>query len=168
MLSQPRRMFLQNKIMDLQQALFYNDSQSVLKFPTTIINVLQADDVDQVWFMVSRPAQSLNEFEKEFRARLDFYRKGKEYYLHVIGKACVVTDPEEINNVHVLDNAMKILASTTMVLIRMKIVQTFYYPIKKQAPKTKPVRYKLPLRPSNVVKGLQYIIKDIIPVFQSH
>jgi hypothetical protein len=63
---------------------------------------------------------------------------------------------------------MKILASTSMVLIRMKIVKTFYYPIKKQAPKTKPVRYKLPLRPSNVVKGLQYIIKDIIPVFQSH
>jgi len=168
MLSQPRRMFLQSKIMDLQQALFYNDSQCVLKFPTSIINVLQVDDVDQVWFMVRRPVQSLNEFEKEFRARLDFYKKGKNYYLHVIGKACVVTDPEEINNVHGLDNETKKLASTSMALIRMKINKTFYYPIKKQAPKLKPAHTKLNLHPSTVVKGLQYIIKDIIPVFQSH
>lgn len=168
MLSQPRRMFLQNKIMELQQALFYNDSQSVLKFPTSVINVLQVDDVDQVWFMVNRPSQQLNEFEKEFFARLDFYKKGKDYYLHVTGKACVVTDPEDINNVHVLDNEMKKLAATSMALIKMKIVNTFYYPIKKQAPKAKPVLTKLHLHPSTVVKSLQYIIKDIIPVFQSH
>lgn len=159
---------MQSRIMDLQQALFYYESQSVLKFPTSIINVLQVDDVDQVWFMVNRPAQHLNEFEKEFHARLDFYKKGKDYYLHVTGKACVVTDPEEFNNVHVPDNDMKKLASTTMVLIRMKIINTFYYPVKKQAPKMKPVFTKSYLHPSTVVKGLQYIIKDIIPVFQSH
>ena len=168
MLSQPRRMFLQNKIMDLQQALFFNDSQSVLKFPISIINVLQVDDVDQVWFMVNRPAQDLKEFEREFRARLDFYKKGKNYYMHVSGKVCIVNDPEEINNVHVLNDEMRKLASTTMVLIRMKISQTFYYPTKKQAPKLKPAIPKLNLHPSAVVKGLQYIIKDIIPVFQSH
>jgi general stress protein 26 len=168
MLSQPRRMFLQHKIMDLQQALFFNDSYSVLRFPISIINVLHVDDVDQVWFMVRRPAQDLKEFEREFRARLEFYKKGKNYYLHVTGKACIVNDPEEINNAHVLDEEMKKAASSAMVLIRMKISQTFYYPAKKQAPKMKPAITKLSLHPSAVVKSLQYIIKDIIPVFQSH
>ena len=124
-----RRMFLQNRIMELQQALFYDESQSVLKFPTSIINVLHADDVDQIWFMVNRPLQHLNEFEKEFRARLDFFKKGKDYYLHVVGKACVVGDPEEINNVEVLDNESRKLASSSMALIRMKITKTYYYPI---------------------------------------
>jgi hypothetical protein len=168
MLTQPRRVFLQTRIMDLRQALFYNDSQSVLRFPVSLINVLFVDDVDQVWFMVHRPTQYLNEFEKEFRARLYFYKKGKDYYLHVIGKACVVYDPEELNSIHGLDNETKKLASTSMALIRMKINQTFYYPIRKQAPRVKPAHPKLHLRTSAVVKGLKYIIKDIVPVFQSH
>jgi hypothetical protein len=168
MLTQPRRIFLQSRIMDLRQALFYNDSQSVLKFPVSVINVLFVDDVHQVWFMVHRPTQYLNEFEKEFRARLDFYKKGKDYYLQVIGKATVVCDPEELNNVYGLDNETKKLASTSMALIRMKINKTFYYPIRKQPPKAKPANTKLPLHPSAVVKRLQYIIKDIIPVFESH
>jgi len=161
-------MFLQNRIMELQQALFYDESQSVLKFPTSIINVLHADDVDQIWFMVNRPLQHLNEFEKEFRARLDFFKKGKDYYLHVVGKACVVGDPEEINNVEVLDNESRKLASSSMALIRMKITKTYYYPIKKQASKPEPALIKSRLHPSAVVKSLQYIIKDIIPVFQSN
>ena len=168
MLSQPRQAFLQNRIMDLQQALFFYESQSVLKFPTSIINVLQADDVGQIWFLVTRPKQRLTEFDTEFRARLDFYKKGKDYYLHVRGKACIVTDPEEINNIDGLDNDIKQLASTTMVLIRMNIQHTYYYPIKKQAPKVKPAISKFGLQSSTVVKSLQYIIKDIIPVFQSH
>jgi hypothetical protein len=168
MLPQPRRVFLQHKIMDLRQALFFNDSQSVLRFPVSIINVLQVDDVDQIWFMVNRPLQHLNEFEKEFRARLDFYKKGKNYYLHVIGKAFIVSDPEEINNVHVLDNDTKKLALTSLVLIRMKINKTFYYHIREQAPKPKPAHHKFNLHHSAVVKRLQYIVKDIIPVFQSH
>jgi|SRR5688500_744226 len=168
MLFQPRRAFLQNRIMDLQQALFFNESQSVLKFPTSIINVLHADDVGQVWFLVSRPQQHLNEFDKQFRARLDFYKKGKDYYLHVKGKACIVTDPEEINNVDALDDEIRQLALTSMALIRMNIQETFYYMANKQAPKMKPAIPKLSLQSSAVVKSLQYIIKDIIPVFQSH
>ena len=168
MLSQPRQTILRNKIMDLQQALFFNDSQSVLKFPVSIINVLQADEVEQVWFIVKRPTQSLNEFEKEFQARLDFCKKGKDYYLQVKGKACIVTDPEEINNIHGLSDEIRKQAATSMVLIRMKIRQTYFYPAKKQASKPKPTVTKLNLHPSAVVKGLQYIIKDIIPVLQSH
>ena len=167
MFPRPRLMFLQNKIMELQQALFFNESDAVLKLSTSLINVLQVDDADQIWFIVNRPAQNLNEFEKEFRARCDFYKKGKDFYLQVIGKACIVTDPEEINNVHGLDSETKALVSSSMVLIRMKITKTFYYPIKKQAPLQKPVLSKLSLHPSTIVKSLQYIIKDIIPVFQS-
>ncbi|HUQ65917.1 MAG TPA: pyridoxamine 5'-phosphate oxidase family protein [Flavitalea sp.] len=154
--------------MDIRQALFFNDSRSVLKFPVSIINVLHTDEVGQIWFIVNRPAQHLNEFEKEFRARLNFYKKGKNYFLHIKGKACIVSDPEEINNVHGLEEDIKILSSSTMALIRMKIEKIYYYPAKKQAPEVEPVIPKLNVHSLAVVKRLQYIIKDIIPVFQSH
>lgn len=168
MLSQPRRVFLHNKIMDLQQALFFNYSRTVLRFPVSIINVLQVDDIDQIWFMVHRPLQHLSEFEHEFDARLDFYRKGKNYYMHVAGKASIVSDPEEINHIHGLDNDLKNLAATTMVLVRMRISKAMYYPITKHALTENSSLHKLSPHHSAVVKGLQYIIKDIIPVFQSH
>ena len=168
MLSQPRRVFLQSRIMDLQQALFFTESESVLRFPISIINVLQMDDAGHLWFIVNRPTQHLNEFDRIFRAKLDFYKKGKNYYLHVRGKACIVTDPEEINNVHGVSDEIKKLGSTSMVLIRMIIEETQYYPAGRQAPKLKPVLPKLNIHPSGFVKSLQYIIKDIIPVFQSH
>lgn len=48
MLFQPRRALLQYMIMDLHQALFFTDTQSVLQFPISIINVLQADEVGQL------------------------------------------------------------------------------------------------------------------------
>lgn len=157
---------LKNKIMDLQQALFFNDSYSVLKFPISIINVLHVDDADQMWFMVSRPSQALNEFEKEFRARLSFYKKGKDFFLDIAGKACLVTDPEEINNAEGIDEENKRLASTSMVLIRMSTMNVKYYVIEK--PLQWPTPPKFSFRPSAFVKSLQDVFKNIIPVFQSH
>jgi general stress protein 26 len=154
--------------MDLQQALFFSESDAVLKFPISIINVLQVDEVGQVWFMVNRPSQHLYEFDREFHARLDFYKKGKDYYMHVKGKACIVTDPEEINNAHGLDDKMKHEAATSMVLIRMKISDAQYYPLQKPVIRFKPELPRVNVHPSALVKSLQYVIKDIIPVFQSH
>lgn len=167
--SLPRQAFLKNKIMDLRQALFFNDSYSVLKFPISIINVLEVDDVGQIWFMVSRPAQHLNEFEKEFRARLAFYKKGKDFFLNVRGKACIVTDPEEIFNLDGIDAEAKKQAITSMVLIRMSVADVQYFAINKPVQWIRlSVPKKFSYNPSGLVQGLKYIIKDVIPVFQSH
>lgn len=168
MYPQPRTMFLQRKIMDLQQALFFCDSDAVLKFPVTIINVLQVDEVGQVWFLLNRPAQDLKEFNNVFCAKLDFYKKGKEYYMHVRGKASIVADPEEMNHVHVLDEQTRALANSSMVLIRMKVTDVRYYPAYRNIFNVRPLLPNLNFQPSAFFKSLQYIIKDIIPVFQSH
>ena len=168
MFSQPRQLFQKEMIMDLQQALFFSESQSTINLPVSVINVLQVDDIGQVWFMVSRPKQHLNEFDDLFHARLHFYKKGKDYYLHVNGRASVVHDPEEISHVHGLSSEIREAAMSNMVLIRMNITASYYYPVNKQASRRKPVISKLQFNPSATVKSLQYIVKDIIPVFQSH
>lgn len=89
--------FLQEKIKEINSAIFFNLSDSVLKFPTTLVSTLKVDDYGYVWFFVKRPKQNINEFETEFPVRLDYFKKGTDYFLQVMGKAWVITDPEEVN-----------------------------------------------------------------------
>src|ERR1700744_5927779 len=89
--------FLQQKIQDLRNALFFSQNPSLLRIATTIVSVIKVDELGQMWFFVPRPKQALHEFDREFPVRLEFFKKGKEFFLHVSGKAFIVTDPEEIN-----------------------------------------------------------------------
>jgi general stress protein 26 len=132
MLSETNLSFLQNKISDLRSALFFSLSNAVLKMPTTIVTALKVDEVGQVWFFVNRPMQNIQEFDREFPARLDFFKKGKNYYLKIIGKACIVNDPEEVNGLINLSDDIKVKARSQLVLVKVKI-QTIEYTDKTPA-----------------------------------
>ena len=154
--------------MELKHALFYSCSESLLKLPVSIIQALHVDECDQVWFMVRKPTQYLNEFDRAFAAKLHFYRKGKPFYMHVSGKAMIISDPEDLNSLFDLPIDLTDVLNGSMVLIKMKITNTLYYPSKVRGEATQNVKqFTLP-QPSAFVKTLQYIVKDIIPVFQSH
>ena len=79
--------FLKEKIQEIGSAIFFNQSDSVLKLPTSIVETVKVDDFGLVWFYVQKPRQDLREFDKEFPVRLDFFRKGKSYFLQIEGKA---------------------------------------------------------------------------------
>jgi hypothetical protein len=119
--------FLQEKIQEIGSAIFYNQSESVLKLPTSIVSTLQVDDYGFVWFFVQKPRQSLKEFDMEFPVRLDFFRKGTKCYLQVMGKGWVVSDPEEMNSLDGLTNEAKALALNEMVLVKVKIMKAEYF-----------------------------------------
>ena len=70
-------LFLQEKIKNLGSAIFFNQSDAVLKLPTSIVRIIHVDEYGYLWFFMQRPPQQLNEFEKEFPVKLDFFRKGK-------------------------------------------------------------------------------------------
>ena len=118
--------FLQEKIQEIGSAIFFNQSESVLKLPTSIVNTLKVDEYGYVWFFVQRPRQVLKEFETEFPARLDFFRKGKTCYLQVMGKGWVVSDPEEMNALVNLPEST-VAALHDMVLVKVKIMRAEYY-----------------------------------------
>ncbi|MGI8951571.1 MAG: pyridoxamine 5'-phosphate oxidase family protein [Chitinophagaceae bacterium] len=112
--------FIQQKITDIRSALFFSENSDVLKIANDIITALKADDEGCIWFFVSKPTQSLDNFEKEFPARLDFYRKGKNYFLQITGKAYIV------ENVQLIDELFNVAAQlkqsvNTVVLIKLKI-----------------------------------------------
>jgi len=119
--------FLQNKIQGIGSALFYSLSNGVLKFPTSIVSTLKVDEVGNIWFFISKPGQHLQEFDREFPAKMQFYRKGKGYCLQVQGKACVVNDPEEINSLVSLTEDIRNEAFKEAVLMKVQINNAEYY-----------------------------------------
>jgi anaerobic selenocysteine-containing dehydrogenase len=118
--------FLQEKIQEIGSALFYNLSNAVLKFPSTVVNTLKVDDAGNIWFFVSRPEQRLSEFDWEFPAKMHFYKKGKGCFLQITGKACVVNDPEEVNSVQGIPEETLQKAFHDMVLVKLKIGKVEY------------------------------------------
>ncbi len=99
--------FIEKKLMDLGNALFFSMSDSVLKLPTCVVNILEADELGQLWFLIPRPSQMIYAFDESFPVKLDFFRKGSEFYVKILGKAFLVNDPEEINSVACLDESTR-------------------------------------------------------------
>lgn len=126
--------FIRSKIEELGSAIFYNQSDAVLKLPTSVITHLKADEFGYVWFYVQKPNQHLQEFETEFPVRLDFFRKGLTYYLQIEGNGWVVTDPEEINTVSELAKDMKPATREGLVLVKVKILKADYHETKPAQP----------------------------------
>ncbi|MGE5520622.1 MAG: pyridoxamine 5'-phosphate oxidase family protein [Candidatus Dadabacteria bacterium] len=130
MVSTEQISFLQNKIKEIGSAIFYNESEAVLKLPSTIVSTLMVDDFGYVWFFVHKPKQHLREFEQDFPVRMDFFKKGTNCFLQVEGRGCVVTDPEEVNTLLSLTEELQQVNQMDMVLVKVKIQKAEYYETK--------------------------------------
>lgn len=119
--------FIEEKIKDLENALFFSLSEAVLKIPVCVISVLKTDEIGQLWFSIPRPSQSVYAFDKAFQAKLDFFRKGRDYYLKIHGTAFLVDDPEEINMIECLNENIKQQARrNSSLIIKVKITFAEY------------------------------------------
>ncbi len=125
MLNQSDLRFLREKIQDLKNAIFFSQNTSLLRMATTIVSISKVDELGQMWFFIPRPLQALHEFDREFPVRLEFFRKGKKFFLHVSGKAFIVTDPEEVNSL--VHDDIRQLASDHLVLIKVRMTKADYF-----------------------------------------
>lgn len=120
--------FIQRKIEELQNALFFSFSTSVLKMSSCVVNVLAVDETGCIWFIVPRPPQQIHEFDKEFPAKMDFFKKGISFYLKILGKAFIVTDPEEINGLTCITEETKDkVRKNEVVLLKVKVSHADYF-----------------------------------------
>jgi hypothetical protein len=118
--------FLQERIRELQTALFFSEHESLLKIPTHVIHTDIVDDAGQIWFVVPSPVQSIHEFDRDFPAKLDFFRKGKDYYLKIKGLASFITSEDEMIgfvNREIRDR----IARKEAVVMRVRIQQADYF-----------------------------------------
>jgi hypothetical protein len=134
MLNQIDLRFLREKIQDLRHAIFFSENTSLLRMATTIITLSKMDELGQLWFFVPRPQQALHEFDREFPVRLEFFKKGRQFFLHVLGKAFIVTDPEEVNSL--VHDDIREQAADNLVLIKVRMLKADYFKTPGEGPRT--------------------------------
>src|SRR5580700_4041600 len=117
--------FLCEKIQELKHAIFFSENTSLLRLATTVITLSKMDEMGQMWFFVPRPRQALQEFDREFPVRLEFFKKGRQFFLHVLGKAFIVTDPEEMNGL--VHDDIREQAADHLVLIKVRMLKADYF-----------------------------------------
>ncbi|HEV3325194.1 MAG TPA: hypothetical protein VG052_06295 [Puia sp.] len=98
---------LKSKITELQTALFYTESLSPVKLPTHVITDVEVDNEGRIWFAVPRPTMHIDAFEKEVLAKLDFFKKGKDFFVKVKGVATLLTDAVTINSYEAVSAGMR-------------------------------------------------------------
>lgn len=98
---------LKSKINELQTALFYTESSSPIKLPTHVISDVEVDDENRIWFVVPKPAMHIDAYEKEVLAKLDFFKKGKDFFVKIKGIASLLTEPVLVQGYEQLSAGMK-------------------------------------------------------------
>jgi general stress protein 26 len=118
--------FITSKINELETAVFHSLSNSVLNLNPTVIKHLKIDDDGYIWFLVNKPVQKVTEFEKQFPAALNYYKKGTSFFLNVFGIARIIIDPEELACVSI-DNEIENDIFGNKILLSVKITNVTYY-----------------------------------------
>ena len=86
---------LKNKIMEFQSALFFTDSRSIVKLPTHVISDVELDNEGAIWFVIPKPSMHIEAYDKEMPAKLDFFKKGTDFFVKVRGTAFLQTEATE-------------------------------------------------------------------------
>ena len=116
---------LKSRIMELQSALFFTESSSIVKLPTHVISDVELDSEGQIWFVIPKPAMHIEAYDKEMAAKLDFFKKGKDFFVKVKGIAFLQTDLSEANGNAELSAEMKARMSNEEVIAVKIRIQDF-------------------------------------------
>ncbi len=120
-------LFLAEKIEEIKDAIFYCHSNSPLKISNTIIHTSKVDECGNITFFINRPKQLISEFDREFPVDLNYFKKGKNFFINIYGKARIILDPEELSYQNNLTAEEINLALTTQVLIKVQILKVDFH-----------------------------------------
>jgi len=119
---------LASRIKELQSALFFSVSNTVLKIPTHVVSGAEVDEQGQIWFVIPKPSQQISEFDSKFRAKLDFFKKGKDFFLKIEGNASIVSDPAEMNSYVALSPQItQQVKEGRVVVIKVEVIHEQYF-----------------------------------------
>lgn len=87
---------LKRKLSELNSALFFAEGDSLFKLPNHLVTEMEINEDDEIRFVIPKPVQDIEAFDKEFPVRLEFFKKGIAYRLKVQGKGEIVEDNNEM------------------------------------------------------------------------
>jgi hypothetical protein len=116
---------LKSRIMELNSALFFTESSSIVKLPTHVISDVELDNEGQIWFVIPKPAMNLEAYDKEIPTKLDFFKKGKDFFVKVRGIAFLQTDLMEANaNTGLSDGMKERMNEAGLIVVKVKVIDT--------------------------------------------
>ena len=118
--------FLRQKIEALQTAIFYNEAKSFHRNSTHVIAAELVDDAGQIWFVVSNHGQFEHLNPGSFPSKMDFFKKGKNFFIKAKGIATMVSDEHEIPS-QVAEDIRHKVTKKHVIVIRVKIQQAEYF-----------------------------------------
>lgn len=80
------------KITHLKTAIFLDFSESIVKFPTSVIEITSINEARELFLPIHRPYPDLSGMEKVFPVALHFYNKQCDYYVNVEGDGRLISE----------------------------------------------------------------------------
>jgi len=118
---------LKRKLSELNSALFFAEGDSLFKLPNHLVTEMELNDDGEIRFVIPKPAQDLEAFDKEFAGRLEFFKKGIAYRLKVQGKGEIVEDSAEMEKwVATSVDRQEKVKNESMILIKIMVKYVDY------------------------------------------
>ncbi len=116
--------FIQNKIMDISYAKFSTDLTPEFCLFTNVIKTIKSDSDGNIWFFTSCKGEYAKNINQEFFACLDYYQKGRNFYLRINGKASIAETAPDFADAQIAGN--------NNILIKCKITKAEYFENEQQ------------------------------------
>jgi hypothetical protein len=118
---------LKRKLSELNSALFFAEGDSLFKLPNHLITEMEINDDGEIRFVIPKPAQDLEAFDKEFPVRLEFFKKGIAYRMKLQGKGAIVEDSLEMEKwLAVSESRQEKARNEAMILIKVMVKHVDY------------------------------------------
>ncbi len=127
---------LGEKMMELENALFVSDANSLSKLPTHIVQIAEVDAEGNAWFIIPRPTQVIESFDKEMPAKLDFFKKGKGFYLKLRGLASLIYSEDLLPDTRIFRELSESFKKKKLVAVKLKMQSAEYF---ENTPKPLPI-----------------------------
>ena len=112
------------KMKELEYALLTTEGTGLAHLPIHLVHVAATDNDQNVWFIIPRPTQETKAFGEHLSARLDFYKKGKPFYLCAQGEATIVTDMNEVPDLEEFQSLRTMLWKGDAGAVKVKITES--------------------------------------------
>jgi len=118
--------FLTQKIKDLENALFMSESNALVSLPTHIVRISEVDEEGNIWFIIPKPTQVVESFSKEMPAKLDFFKKGKDFFLKISGVASIAWSIDELKCPKLAKQFSGSFEKDNVVAVKVKVESSEY------------------------------------------